>query len=69
MAALVKLTDAIWVAPSEISRVELNHERDVIYFRMKDGETVVVGRDYGQSIFATWDRLRRELQRAEQPAA
>lgn len=59
MSQLIKLpgNETIFVAADMVASVEPNSYRTRIVVRMKDGEHRYCDPDYGQSVYATIDKL------------
>lgn len=64
---LIRINDCVDVAAEEVAYLKLDDRSDSLYVHMKDGTAHYVGRDYGQSGYATKSRLVREINAALTP--
>lgn len=57
---MIQINDNAWVAADEISEVTIDGNR--IRVKTKRGEVHVADADYGKGIYATADRLLKEIE-------
>lgn len=58
---MIKITDEVYVAASEISEVGLNSRRDRIYIRTKSGDSHTCYVPYGVTSFTALDQLVKKI--------
>lgn len=62
--SLIKLSDGCYVAAEEVAEVKVTSHHDGLTVRMKNGIGHHLYCDYGQSCWATMDRLVNEINAA-----
>lgn len=58
---MIKLSDTMFVAASEVAEVSVNGVANTVTVRMKSGVGHHVPNDYGQSCYSTADRIVSEI--------
>jgi len=61
---VIKLTDKVYVAAHAIKSIQKNDYHDYLTVTTFDGDRHTVYADYGRGIYATLDRLVREVREA-----